>query len=463
MKGPDHMFHKALFLFRRDLRLQDNTGLILALEQAKKVLPCFIFTPEQIEHNAYANTRCLQFMIECLEDLECELKKKGAVLHLFYGHPEEVVSSLIEKSGVDAVFVNQDYTPYSIQRDLKIKNTCAKHNVPFFSSEDLLLHPLSETVKADGKPYTVFTPFYKNALRLSIRKPCKNPYTNYDNSSPFFAKDNSLYNKILPHRAIQAKGGRTEGLKVLRKVSNLTSYETLRDFPYEDATTHLSAHLKFTTYSVREIYEYIAHHVPNPSEILRSLYWRDFFTSIAFHFPHVFMKSFHAKFDHLHWEKNHKLFKAWCEGKTGFPLVDAGMRELNQTGFMPNRVRMIAASVLIKDFHIHWQLGEKYFAQKLIDYDPCVNNGNWQWVAGTGCDAAPYFRIFNPWTQTKKFDPEAAYIKKWVEELSSIPSDTILHWDLEKKRSDTNSYPAPLVDHAKESKVTLSYYKKSVM
>lgn len=452
-------FQNVLFVFRRDLRLEDNTGLIFALENANEVIPCFIFTPEQIENNSYSSARCLQFMIESLEELEKSIVKKGGKLYLFYGQPEQIIAEVIEKLKVEAVILNRDYTPYSIQRDKKIEITCHKSNILFHSFDDALLNPPESTLKADGRPYSIFTPYFRNASKQKIDKPKTNLHSNYYSIPISFSK-HKLYEKILPQMLIQASGGRSAALKILYNLDDFSDYNKFRDFPAADHTTHLSAHLKFTTCSVREVYWAISNQLGSTSELFRALYWRDFFYCISYYFPHVFSGAFHSKMDRLEWNNNKPLFEKWCEGKTGFPIVDAGMREMNETGFMHNRVRMIVASFLVKNLHIDWRWGEKYFAQKLIDYDPAVNNGNWQWCASTGCDAQPYFRIFNPWTQAKKFDPDAIYIKRWVPELGLIPSDVIHNWYMEKYRLENPSYPKPIVDHSKEAKITLEYYKK---
>lgn len=425
---------RSLFIFRRDLRLEDNRGLIEALKEAEEVVLAFIFTPDQIEKNPFKGDSSLQFMIESLEDLEEEIKKKKGELHLFYGNPEEIVEKCISQIGIEGVFVNADYTPYSIQRDKKIEAICRKHSISFKSSHDLLLHPIEDTLKKDGSPYTVFTPFYHKVSQFEVAKPEKTLRHNYYKEQIPFSVEASIFNKVLPKRKTQLSGGRSAALKILSNMTQFSEYAFVKDFPALDKTTHLSPHIKFNTCSIREIYFAL---IKN-EELIRSLYWRDFFTLIAYYFPYVFEGPFHKKYK-LPWKNDEALFHKWCTGTTGFPIVDAGMRELNQTGFMHNRVRMITGSFLVKDLHIDWRLGEKYFAQKLIDYDPAVNNGNWQWVASTGCDAQPYFRIFNPWLQSKKFDPESLYIKKWITE---------------------SDYPAPCVDHSKEAAVSLKMYTK---
>lgn len=450
-------FRKSLFLFRRDLRLEDNTGLIFALKSSEVVIPAFIFTPEQIEKNPFRSDHCLKFMIESLKDLENQLKKKGGRLFFFKGKPEEVVSQCIRELNIEALIVNRDYTPYSLQRDKKLEKVCKMGHVPFYSFDDVLLHPPEETLKKDGKPYTIFTPYFRNASKQNVLPPVQTKGTNYFRGSISFAEDKSSFPR--PTVENELIGGRSEALKILKKLSSFGKYGRLRDFPAEKYSTHLSPYLKFTVCSPREIYAAICRNLSPHHELIRSLYWRDFFTSIAFFFPHVFKGAFHHKFDKLKWSYNKKAYQRWCEGSTGFPIVDAGMKEMNETGFMQNRVRMIAASFLIKDLHIDWRWGEKYFAQSLVDYDPAVNNGNWQWVASTGCDAQPYFRIFNPWNQQKKFDPECTYIKKWIPELRDFPPKAIHAWYEEKCRVGYKKYPAPMTNHEKTAKEALHAYK----
>lgn len=444
---------RALFIFRRDLRLEDNTGLLFALKEAKEVMAAFIFTPEQIEKNAYRSDSSLQFMIESLEELREDLKAKGGKLYLFWGSPEEIVKQCIAKCHVDLVVFNRDYTPYSLKRDRLIEAICKKEKVPCSSFDDALLHAPFEVLKADGKPYLIFTPYYRAACSLDVALPKANRSANYFTGEVSFAEKESFLEKILPERLQQPRGGRKAALELLKK--DVSHYVALRDIPALDATTHLSAHLKFTTSSPREVYA-AWRKVPG---LVRSLHWRDFFTSIAYFFPRVFGESFRSEFDEISWADDRTRFRLWCEGKTGFPIVDAGMRELNATGFMHNRVRMIAASFLVKDLHIDWRWGEKYFAQHLIDYDPAVNNGNWQWVASTGCDSQPYFRIFNPWTQQKKFDPDCEYICRWIPELSALPPEIIHAWHLQK-RGEKGLYPTPIIDHSIEAKKALKAYRR---
>jgi deoxyribodipyrimidine photo-lyase len=450
---------RSLFIFRRDLRIHDNTALNAALKSSNEVILSFIFTPEQIEHNPYRGDSALQFMIESLEDLNSEITHKEGKLFFFYGHPEDIVKKCVEELSIEAVYVNNDYTPYSQQRDKKIEAMCQKHSIHFFGYDDFMLHPIEKVLKKDGHPYTVFTPYFKNASSQWVAKPTSTKNTHFYKGKISFSEPIALLEKILPKRKKQALGGRQECLKILKSLSNFAKYKEERDFPSLNKTTHLSAHLKFNTCSIREVYFAIAEKLGPSSELLRALYWRDFFALIALHFPHVFKGAFKPKYDQLTWNDDHKKFKLWCTGQTGFPIVDAGMRELNETGFMHNRVRMIVASFLTKDLHINWQWGEKYFAQHLIDYDPAVNNGNWQWSSSTGCDAQPYFRIFNPWSQGKKFDEECQYIKAWVPELQGL-APNIIHNLFEEKYSHlAKNYPRPIVTHSEETPIALAMFR----
>ncbi len=438
----------SLFIFRRDLRLYDNTALISALEQSEHIIPCFIFDPQQVtEKNHYKSTNALQFMLESLADLKEQLKAHAGHLYIFYGAPEKIIEELFKTKKIDAVFINQDYTPYSLERDAHIEKICKKLNIDFNAHHDLLLHAPDSVLTQAGKPYTVFTPFYRAALKTPVALPRSNNHKNYFIHKLIEEKDpkeilDSFNKNIFVH------GGRENGLKILKHIENFKKYENTRDFP-ELPTTGLSAHNKFGTISIREEFHTMVNHLGAMHMLVRQLYWRDFYTQIAAHFPRVFGHSYLEKYENIHWKENPETFKKWCTGTTGFPIVDAGMRQLNATGWMHNRVRMIVASFLTKDLHIDWRLGEKYFAQKLVDYDPAVNNGSWQWAASTGCDPQPYFRIFNPWLQQEKFDPECTYIKRWVPELTRY-SPKIIH-ALSSGKIDIPNYPQPMVDHSKQT------------
>ena len=438
---------RSLFIFRRDLRLEDNTGLRRALECSEEVIPCFIFDPRQIESHPFLSSHALHFMLNSLQELGAELKARGGHLFFFHGKPESILESLMPAFGIDGVFVNADYTPFSISRDDAVKETCRSLKVPFEASADILLNEPAAALKKDGTPYTVFTPFWKRASALPVALPSPLPAGSFfsgviPDDSPDMLTDLQRTRPGSPF----LKGGRKEALVLFSELAELPDYDTHHDFPAVSGTTRLSAHAKFGTVSIREIYAAVAGRLGSDSPILRQLYWRDFFTHTAFHFPHVFKGSYRSKYDSIEWQCSDEAFEAWCTGRTGFPIVDAGMRQLNETGFMHNRVRMITASFLVKDLHCNWRMGERYFAQHLIDYDPAVNNGNWQWAASTGCDAQPYFRIFNPWLQQRKYDPECSYVRKWCPELSRIPPARIHR--LDTSRPDDLDYPGPIVNHA---------------
>ena len=464
---------KSLFIFRRDLRLEDNTGLISALSQdAEQVIPCFILDEQLLKSTPakQKNSNAIQFMMESLRDLDQQLKQENSRLHLFFGKTQNVIKELSGKENIGSVHFNNDYTVFSKTRDEGIFNICRERNVKCFRYSDLLLidDPRSMMKHSDGKPYTVFTHFFNRAVEVSVLRPQQNAYKNN-----FTKSNNSLLEEIEERKkedlyrqnvesynsSIYSRGGRSRCLKILKNIKKYQDYPYKKDHPSEDETTGLSAHNKFGTCSIREIYYAIRENLGNDSPLLRQLYWRDFFTYIAYHFPHVFKQPFQLKYTKIKWRNDTETFKLWCSGKTGFPIVDAGMRQLNMTGFMHNRVRLIVASFLTKDLHLNWRLGERYFAEKLVDYDPCVNNGNWQWAASTGCDAQPYFRIFNPWIQQKKFDPQCKYIKKFVPELINVPAKLIheLHKNIRPVEQDLN-YPLPIVNHSSESRIAMRLY-----
>lgn len=458
------MNNLTLFIFRRDLRLQDNTALYHALKQGP-VLACFIFDPRQTtERNQFRTENGLQFLIESLKELEKNLEEHAGRLYIFEGEPHHVINKLFSLISISHVFVNRDYTPFSKKRDEQINQVCQKNSVAFHSFGDALLHEPEEIYNKQNKPYTIFTPFYKNSLEQKIRTPLK------ISQGVFYTKNISLPQINLTYELsakgviltsynhrIAELGGKSHAVKVLKHLGQFKNYTNEKDFP-SIQTTRLSAHLKFGTISIRELF-HGCQKTLGDSALLRQLFWRDFYTHIAFHFPHIFEGAFQKEYDALSWVYDQALFERWCYGLTGFPIVDAGMRELNATGYMHNRVRMIVASFLTKDLHMNWQLGERYFARKLVDYDPSLNNGNWQWVASTGCDPQPYFRIFNPWLQQKKFDPECEYIKKWIPELQQYSAKIIHSWD---NATIASAYPKPMVDHSVQARVALKMYKNII-
>jgi deoxyribodipyrimidine photo-lyase len=455
-------FKTTLFLFRRDLRLVDNTGLSAALRDSERVIPAFIFDPRQTGAHSYRSENALEFMAASLAGLDRELRARGAHLFLFQGEAEKVVAALVRSERLDAVHVNRDYTPFSRRRDKAIEGACRQGNAAFVSTGDALLNEPEDVAKAGGGPYSVFTPFFVAARARAVRPPQANAAANYHAGPVPADKGAAVYERILRRRneALFSKGGRAEALGILDRMGDFRDYERERDLPAVDGTTGLSPHNKFGTISIREFHRAVTKSLGAGHPLLRQLYWRDFFTHVAAHFERVFGRPFRAEYEQILWRDDPVRFKRWQEGTTGFPVVDAGMRQLNATGFMHGRVRMISASFLVKDLHIDWREGERYFASRLEDYDPCVNNGNWQWIASTGCDAAPYFRIFNPWLQQKRYDPDAVYVKRWVPELAGASPEFIHRLDRFEGRRP-GGYPAPIVDHAAESIRALATYRRA--
>lgn len=432
----------ALYLFTRNLRLHDNLSLKTALESGKQVIPCCILA-ESLKKHPFS----FQFITESLRDLEQEIAAYGGRLYVFTGDPASVVRKMLKQFSCRDLYIQKEYTPDFKKFCTEIGDVCSVHVI-----EDNLLVLPGDNLKPDGSPYRVFTPFLRSARGKDVHPPqhmmggkwytSDVPFT-----SPIPAGKTNGSTACCP-------GGRRNGLKALDKLNELSSYADTRDFPYLP-TSRLSPHSAWGTVSIREIFFKAASVLGLHSVFIDELYWRDFWFHIASHFPHVFTNSFTKKYDNLSWSSHEAHLQAWKSGQTGFPIVDAGMRELNQTGFMHNRVRMITASFLTKDLHISWKQGEAHFAAQLADWDPCVNNGNWQWSASTGCDAQPFFRIFNPWSQQKKYDPDARYIKQWVPELEPYTPQEIHDHEVRH----LPNYKPPIVDHSQERTAALSRYR----
>ena len=445
------MYEKSIFLFHRDLRIEDNIGLIDALNNSKEVIPCFIYDSNLIKKLKEAKFRW-NFLNESLLDLDENFKKKGIRLQIVEGITEKSLEKIVKKHKIESIFSNTDFSNYSQKRDEKIYQMCKKNKITFHSSLDFLLHNPHDIKTNEDSPYTIYSFFYKKAKIFPTRNVTKNTKKNYSNE--IISNSSIIKPKITD---LEIKGGRKEALKILKNLESFTDYDKVRDFPGLNQTTLLSAHNKFGTISIRETYAQIKEVLGINHTIMGEIYWREFFNYILFHFPYVEKKSFKQKFQDIPWKNSEESLKKWKEGQTGFPIVDAGMRQLNLTGFMHNRVRMIVASFLTKDLHIDWRLGERYFAEKLIDYDTAVNSGNWQWAASTGCDSVPYFRIFNPWRQQERFDLNCNYIKKWIPELEKMePKDIHNLW----KNFPLNlKYPKPMVVHKNEAEITKEIFK----
>lgn len=437
-------------LFRRDLRLEDNTALCAAARAAAEIVPVFIFDPRQAGPHDYRSENALRFMLASLAELAEEISARGGRLTYWRGEAEQEMPRILVATRAEAVFFNRDYTPFSRMRDAGIVKACTAAGVRVHAYDDALLHAPEEVVTTTGKPYTVYTAY----VRAAAQRPPRAPQVL---GAARFVKDAVVGSiagmpeewRPTPNPQLRVKGGRREARAILASLPAFTEYARTRDYPALP-TTALSAHIKFGTVSLREVYAAVSRALGPEHVLINELYWHDFFTQIAWHYPHVFGHAFHRVYDALAWSRDRAAFAAWCEGRTGFPIVDAGMRELNTTGFMHNRVRMIVASFLVKDLWIDWRWGERYFAQRLVDYDPAVNNGNWQWAASTGCDAQPFFRIFNPWLQQKKFDPAAQYITRWVPELAGLSAREI-HDPQAVAARTRRGYPPPMCEHGQAS------------
>jgi len=449
--------NKTLFIHRRDLRIDDNTALIEAARRGSEVIGCFIVDPRQVEGNRYRSECAVQFMHESLEDLDSQYRDRGARLNVYRGIPHHVMAAIIDAEHIDAVFINRDYTPFSIARDKDIAAVCEERGVTLCEYDDVLLHAPGEVTKQDGGPYVTFTPYHGTARKKPLREPAAFEGTPANAADAETVAVLGEWLGLGGERFTGVRGGRKNALSIVGRLGEHTRYKADRNFPARNGTTRLSAYLKFGCCSAREAARAIRSTLGDDHELLRQLHWRDFFTQVAWFNPRVFGEPFHPEYAAVEWENDQEKFNAWREGRTGFPIVDAGMRELDQTGYMHNRARMIVASFLTKDLHIDWRWGERHFASRLIDYDPAVNNGNWQWAASTGCDAQPYFRIFNPWLQQKKFDPDAEYIHTWVRELDGIsPRDIHNLWKTHPEHLD---YPEPVVDHKVRSREARTMYE----
>lgn len=426
-----------IFWFRRDLRIEDNAGLFNALESGLPVLPVFIFDKNILAELERTDPR-VTFIHNQLEIINQKLGTLGSSLIVKQGEPLAVWNELLNEYEISEVFTNYDYEPYAKSRDKQVEELLKSHQIPFKTFKDQVIFEKDEVIKDDGNPYTVYTP-YMNKWMSKLRA---NPVQRF-NTTPHFRNFIQLKWAEIPSlKEIGFVSGNINVPEIRLDKDRILKYEQTRNFPYLDGTSMAGTHLRFGTASIRDLV-LMADSFDNKT-FLKELIWREFFMQILYHFPKVVSGSFRPAYDKIRWINNEQQFQLWCVGKTGYPMVDAGMRELNATGFMHNRVRMVVASFLCKHLLIDWRWGEAYFAKKLLDYELSSNNGNWQWAAGTGCDAAPYFRVFNPTEQMRKFDPELKYIKKWVQELN------------------TDAYSKPIVDHQFARMRAISIYKQGL-
>jgi deoxyribodipyrimidine photo-lyase len=441
-----------LFIFRRDFRLDDNLGLIKALD-IDKVLPIFIFTPEQIVNNKFKSDNSLQFLIESLSDLDKQLSKYSSKLHIFFGDNIEVLNKINLQHKIDTIYCNQDFTPYAKKRDQAISKKFKLELV-----EDYLLHKMDTLLKKDRTIYKVFTPFYRFSKTFQVDNPLNITFKKdmfFKKSFEFEIKLSDIDQYYKKNKNLFVNGGRENALKRLSEI-NLTNYSNDRNIINKE-TSYLSGYIKYGCVSIREVYYDFKQKYSKDNPIFSQLYWREFYFYIIHHYPNVLKSAFNSKYSNIKWENNSKYFTAWKNGKTGFPVVDASIRQMNTTGYMTNRGRLIVSNFLIKILLIDWRKGEKYFSQKLIDYDPAVNNGNWQWVSGTGVDYQPLFRILNPWTQISKYDSNADFIKKWIPELKDVPVNDIIKW--EEKHQDYKVYHKPIICYKDARQKGLNLYK----
>ncbi|MGO3182121.1 MAG: cryptochrome/photolyase family protein [Aequorivita sp.] len=427
-----------IFWFRRDLRLDDNVGFYKALNGKFPVLPIFIFDSEILNELPKDDAR-VSFISETLQKMRAELQEHGSSVAIYHGKPDDVFERIISDFNVQNVITNRDYEPYAKKRDKHIENFLSKKDIGFYTFKDQVIFEKDEVVKKDGKPYIVYTPYmkiWKEKFKTDYKD--KIYYT-----SEFL--DNLYQNSRLSNLSLADIGFQKSKIEIPNydvTPTTIQEYEKTRNFPAKDATSHLGPHLRFGTVSIRKM---VKKAISEKNEIFwQELIWREFFMQILWHFPETVHNAFKKKYDRIEWRNNKVEFEKWKEGKTGYPMVDAGMRQLNETGYMHNRVRMVVASFLCKHLLIDWRWGEAYFAEKLLDYEMASNIGNWQWAAGSGVDAAPYFRIFNPTTQIEKFDKDYRYIKKWIPEF------------------ETDQYPQKIVDHKEARERCLQVYKAAV-
>ncbi len=427
-----------IFWFRRDLRLDDNVGFFKALHGKHPVLPVFIFDTNILDELPKDDAR-VNFIHQQLRSLQSKLKDHGSGIRVFHDKPKDAFSALLEEFDVQNVVTNRDYEPYAHIRDAGINKFLSEKNIGFYTYKDHVIFEKDEIVKDDGDPYIVYTPYMKT-WREAFQ-----PEKHLKDHDPEKVMDNLLQVTDLNFPELSDLGFTTSEITVPEyDISSgmIDNYEKTRNFPGTDGTSHLGPHLRFGTVSVRKM---VRKALDSSNDVfLKELIWREFFIQILYHFPETVNSAFKPKYDRIKWRNNEKEFESWKEGKTGYPLVDAGMRQLNRSGYMHNRVRMLVASFLCKHLLIDWRWGEAYFAEKLLDYEQASNVGNWQWAAGTGVDAAPYFRIFNPTTQLDKFDKEKVYVKRWVPEYGS------------------DKYPEPIVDHKQGRERALVAYKQAL-
>jgi len=501
------LFKLSLFIFRRDLRLIDNTALNIANLNSKFIIPAFFLDSKQVDknENEYFSSNSIQFMIESLANLNTNLNKFNSKLFLFYGDLHKNIERIIKEANIEAIYLNEDYTPYAVKRDNEIKEICKKNNVQFFSCEDVLLTGVNSVKQANGNFYKKYTPYYNAASLIKIPEikteknfnfinlngnqnenflvyeKIKKSFNdnNIDNNKTLDNKINFLFDfssekedlivnqvlkflKITYNKNVIVKGGRVAAEEKLSLLKKFKNYKDSRNFPIIPST-RLSAYNKFGIVSPREVFYIVKENFGAQHDIIRQLHWRDFYIKVAYYFPFVIGGAMKPEYNKINWQPNPLHIEKWKKGETGFPIVDAAMRCLNTTGYMHNRLRMITSSFFVKDILADWRIGEKYFANSLVDYDISLNNGGWQWSASTGTDSQPYFRIFNPALQSEKFDKDCHFIFEWIPELknSSIKKEHIHDWEkFHKLYKGKINYPEPMLCHADQKGKAILMFKK---
>lgn len=468
------MQNTSIFWFRRDLRLNDNTALFHALNESDTVYPVFIFDTTILEKLPSKNDRRIQLIWDTLSEIQSLLNASGKKITILHGNPAKLIPLLAESVHANTVYTNRDYEPAALKRDESVEKKLTASGIRFKTYKDHVIFEKDDILKSDGTPYVVYTPYskawhskvvpkdYQHHESEKLLSKMASDYLSRSDAKSVRSLTDIGFNSV----AVNIKGTREKGLDFLDDfLSRIDPYGENRDFPAAKGVSYLSPYLRFGQISIREcVRSVVSNQSEGAKKWLNELIWREFYSMILYKFPHAVSESFNPSYKNLNFSNNETYFKAWCAGKTGFPIVDAAMRQLNETGWMHNRLRMIAASFLVKDLHIDWRWGEKYFADLLLDFDLASNNGGWQWAASTGCDAQPYFRIFNPELQSKKFDPDGVFIRKYIPELKDMKTEFIhTPWATDQKTlfeaEKIMSYPKPIVDHQKQKETTLQLFK----
>ena len=457
-------FENGLFIFRRDLRIVDNNGLNLLNEKCKNIFAIFIFTPEQVgSGNKYKSDNSVQFMISSLQDLSSQISKSGGQLYTFYGHNDKVVADCIKAWDIDVVCFNLDVTKYARERDAQIIKLCESTKTYVMYDFDYYLCEPGTIVNGSGTPYVKYTPYYDKAKKLKVEKPAKMRKTHFKSSSAHIPNKITLEEAMKKfvgneNADILVHGGRTEAIKILKTAVRTQSNYSKTHNDLDKPTSLLSAYINFGNLSIREIYCAFK----SNTEFIRQLYWGSFYANVIYNYPQIIHKSLKPKYDNIKWNHNEGWFKKWCRSETGFPIVDSCMRELNTTGYLHGRGRLIVASFLVKTMLINYKKGEQYFANNLTDYNITNNLNNWMWITGNGASSQEYFKIFNPWSQSLEHDQDAVYIKKWLPQLRDVPAKAIHTWYKEWENYKDTGYGKPILDYDEQKEKCLKMYKDAL-